>query len=319
VSDAGRAGSLLDLQPAVADLRSEVLRGLRQRPKALPSKFFYDERGSALFDQICELPEYYLTRAEVEILTAHGAEIGAALGPGATVVGYGTGRGTKTRLLLDHLDSPRAYVPIDIARGELERAAAELEARYPGLQVLPVCADFTAPRPLPAAAPAERRLVFFPGSTIGNFHPPEARAFLARGRQEAPRLLVGVDLKKDPAVLHAAYNDPSGVTAAFNKNLLARLNRELGADFDLEAFDHYAPYEPVAGRVAMYLVARRAQSVRVAREAFVFAEGEAVATEWSYKYSPADFEELARSAGWTPERQWLDAARRFAVFLLRVQ
>jgi len=306
----------LDLAPAAASLRGDVLRGLAQTPKALPSKYFYDELGSALFDRICELPEYYLTRAEVELLAKNGAEMAAAIGPGSTVVGYGTGRGTKTRLLLDHLDSPRAYVPIDIARGELEQAAAALAARYPGLQVLPVCADFTAVHTLPAAAPAHGRLVFFPGSTIGNFEPAAARAFLARARDVGSRMLIGVDLKKDPAILHAAYNDAAGTTAEFNKNLLARLNRELGADFDLDAFDHYAPYEPVPGRVAMYLVSRRAQTVSVAGERIAFAEGEAINTEWSYKYSPLEFERLAAAAGWRVERLWRDAAGRFAVFLL---
>jgi dimethylhistidine N-methyltransferase len=307
---------MLGLEPAAATLRSDALAGLRRAPKTLPSKYFYDERGSALFDRICELPEYYLTRAEVGLLAGHGAEMAAAIGPGATVIGYGTGRGTKTRLLLDHLRAPRAYVPIDIARGELEQAAAALRARYPALQVLPVCADFTAAHELPDATPPERRLVFFPGSTIGNFQPAEARAFLARARAVGSRMLIGVDLKKDPAVLHAAYNDASGTTAAFNKNLLARLNRELGADFDLGAFDHYAPYEPVAGRVAMYLVSRRSQTASIAGESIRFAEGEALHTESSYKYSPVEFERLAGAAGWRVERLWRDGGGRFADFLL---
>lgn len=305
--------AILEAAPPVERLAEEVLGGLRARPRTLPCKYFYDERGSQLFARICELPEYYPTRTELAIMERHGAEMAAAVGPGATLIEFGSGEGVKTRLLLDRLDAPRAYVPIDIARAELERAAGALAARYPGLAVLPVWADFGERLLLPQATPRARRVVYFPGSTIGNFSPAPARDFLRRLGELAEGLLIGVDLKKDPAILHAAYNDAAGVTAEFNRNLLARLNRELEADFDLAAFAHYAPYEPAAGRIAMYLVAQRDQIVAVAGETFAFAEGEAISTEWSYKYTLAEFAALARAAGWRRRRVWTDERRLFSV------
>ncbi|HEX4953835.1 MAG TPA: L-histidine N(alpha)-methyltransferase [Thermoanaerobaculia bacterium] len=295
------------------DLLAEVLAGLGARPKSLPSKLFYDEAGCVLFERICELPEYYLTRTELGLLERHGGEMAAAVGADGVVVELGSGSGRKTRLLLDQLVSPRAYVPVDLASEELQRTAQDLGQRYPGLAVLPLEADFTADFALPTGLPAGRRIAYFPGSTIGNLGLAASRALFGRLASFADGLLLGFDLKKEPVRLHAAYNDAAGVTAAFNKNLLARLNREAGADFDLGAFDHYAPYDPIEGRIEMYLVARRDQVVRLAGQSIAFAQGEALLTEWSHKYSVAQMEALTGRAGWRLERLWTDDERLFAV------
>ena len=295
----------------------EVLAGLGSNPKTLPCKLFYDERGSALFEEICTLPEYYVTATELGIMEHHADEMAAALGPDVVVVELGSGSATKTRLLLDQLERPRAYVPVDLALAELERSASELRERYPDLAVVPRAADFSAPFALPANLPEGRRAAYFPGSTIGNFEAEEARALLARIASFAEDLLLGFDLKKDPALLHAAYNDARGVTAAFNLNLLARLNREFSADFDLGAFDHYAPYNPTAGRIEMYLIARRALEVHLAGRSFVFEAGEAILTEHSHKYTVAGMKTLAAAGGWQIERAWTDPEALFAVALLR--
>lgn len=308
--------------PQKADFRAQVLHGLGQSRKHLPCKFFYDRRGSQLFDQICELPEYYLTRTELGILEAHVQEMADAIGARCLLVEYGSGSSRKIRLLLDHLRDPAAYVPFDISREHLLDAAARLAAAYPRLNILPVCADYTRPFELPACDGASRTVVYFPGSTIGNFDPHEARAFL---RAAADRcgpgggLLIGVDLKKDPAVLHAAYNDAAGVTAAFNLNLLVRINRELDGNFNLDRFAHYAFYNPRLGRIEMHLISQADQVVTIGGHRIAFGEGETIFTEGSYKYTLGEFQSLARSSGWEVQTVWTDPRELFSVQYLRVR
>lgn len=312
-----RAIEVHDLSPPKPDLIEEVLRGLATRPRSLPCKLFYDELGSALFDRICELPEYYPTRTETAILRSTGDEIAASIGPGAIVIEFGSGSSVKTRLLLDVLVEPKGYVPIDISREHLERSAAALAAEYPDLDILPVCADYTRDVSLPRLVDrVARRVVFFPGSTVGNFEPTEVVEFLRRVRALVGRrggLLIGVDLKKDAAVLDAAYNDAEGVTAAFNRNVLVHLNRELGADFDVEAWEHRAFYDERLGRIEMHLVSSRAQSVTIGGRRIDFAAGETIHTENSYKYAVEEFVELARAAGFPSGRVWIDDAALFSV------
>lgn len=302
--------------------RADVLLGLGLTPKRLAPKYFYDRAGSLLFDAICELPEYYVTRAETSIMRARVHEIVASWGPRVRLVEPGAGSGTKTRLVLEALGPERCveYVPVDISREHLTHAAAALRADHPWLKVTPLAADFAAELPVAASDDGARTVVYFPGSTIGNFDPPEAERLLARFRRAAGAsgtVVLGVDLKKDPATLHAAYNDASGVTAAFNRNVLGRMNRELGASFDVDAFAHYAFYEPVRGRIEMHLVSLRRQEVTVAGTRFRFAEGESIHTECSYKYDLPTAERLARSAGLHLLDAWLDDERRFAVLELR--
>lgn len=304
-------------------LLAEVLVGLQQSPRAIPSKFFYDARGSQLFDRICELEAYYPTRTERAIMERHVAEMVERIGPRGLLVEYGSGSSVKTRILLDHLPQPAGYMPIDISCAHLMQAARALAERYAALPIYPVCADYTQLLELPAVEGMAKTVVFFPGSTIGNFTPLEARAFLQRvavlcGRRGGGGLLIGVDLKKEPAVLHAAYNDPEGVTAAFNKNVLVRLNRELGADFNVDRFAHYAFYEPVHGRVEMHLVSLADQTVTLGPVRVDLVEGESIRTEYSYKYTRAGFAALAASAGFTVAHVWTDARRRFSVQYLTV-
>ena len=312
-----------------AEFRDAVLAGLARSPRAVPPKFLYDARGSELFDAICELPEYYLTRTETGILTDCAAELARLAGPGCALVEFGSGSSVKTRLLLDAMPDLAAYVPIDISRQHLDATAERLRRDYPRLRVEPVCADYMALETLPIdlnggdlnggdvnGAP---RLGFFPGSTIGNLEPHEATAFLRRARTllgDRGALVLGVDLKKDPKRLHDAYNDSAGVTAAFTLNLLRRMNRELGATFDTAKFVHDAWYDPVEGRIEIYFRSLAVQSVTVAGRPFAFAEGERVHTEYSYKYDDADIAALARSAGFTIDRTWTDPARQFAVVYL---
>ncbi len=297
----------------------DVARGLRGRPKAIPCKYFYDYRGAQLFDQICRLAAYYPTRAELDILRQHGADIASAAGAESDIVELGSGAALKTRLLLSALGMPRRYVPVDVSGEQLEATAAALRGEYPGLEVEPVCADFTQPFSVRPPEPGRRLLVFFPGSTIGNFSPIEAAALMARMRRTCGptgALLVGIDLKKDPAVLHRAYNDEKGVTAAFNMNLLVRANRELGADFALERFRHYAFYNPLEGRIEMNLVSLERHAVSIAGEHFELEAGEPITTEYSYKYELGQFAELAAAAGLGARQAWLDANRWFAVVYL---
>ena len=299
---------------------SEVLAGLSATPKRISPKWLYDERGSHLFDRITELEEYYPTRIETGILSRNVDEIAGALGEGSVLIEYGSGSSSKTRILLDRLRRLAAYVPIDISRDHLLKSAEALRAEYPSLPVVPVVADYTESYELPPEVDhGAHRVVFFPGSTIGNFHPVEARRFLegvARVCDHDGGLLIGFDLKKDPAVIHGAYNDAQGVTAEFNLNLMRRMNRELGADFDTGAFLPYAFYNPREGRVEMHLVSMRAQDVRIAGRTFSFAEGESLWTESSYKFSQVEFEALASEAGFDVVRTWTDPARLFAVMYL---
>lgn len=319
---AAAAVPLVDLRPEAGSFRDDVIAGLSQSARSLPPKYFYDARGSELFEAICELPEYYPTRTEVALMLDRGAAMARHPGPGCAVIEYGSGSGRKTRILLEAL-RPRAYVPIDIAREQLEKTAAEISRAFPGVAVTAVCADYSRPLELPrGAVPASaRRVVYFPGSTIGNLTPPEAAAFLDVARRLAGAgggMLVGVDLKKDSARLNAAYNDARGVTARFNLNLLARINRELGGDFDLSAFRHHAFYNQRLGRVEMHLVSLRQQRVRVDGVSFSFRGGETIHTESSYKYTATEFQALARGAGFEPVEYWTDAEALFAVHYLAV-
>ena len=308
---------LRDYLPPQDSMRAEVLAGLRGRQKTLPSKLLYDERGSELFEQICETEEYYPTRTELGILRGHGPEIGASIGAQPLLIEYGSGSSRKTRILLDHLEDPVGYVPIEISRHALQKSSRSLAAAYPGLEVLPVCADYTTefPIPQPTRQPA-CRLLYFPGSTIGNFEPARARDFLAHMGRMVGRggsVLLGVDLKKQTAVLEKAYNDPKGVTAAFNCNILRHINRELGARFPLDIFHHRSIYNAEKGRVEMHLVCERELALDCAGATIHFGVGETIHTENSYKYSLAEFAVLAGSAQLRVARVWTDSQDLFSV------
>jgi dimethylhistidine N-methyltransferase len=315
----------ISASPAAAAKQSfsdQVLAGLMKSPRQLPCKFFYDARGAKLFQQICELPEYYITRTEIQILRLHGAEMAKALGPQVELIGLGTGAGTKTRILLDELQSPAVYLPIDISSEQLQKSSARFRERYPNLQILPVCADYLEPfeLPLPRRV-SSRSVIYFPGSTIGNLEPEAAAAFMARLVDlavEDASLLIGVDLQKDRQLLERAYNDSAGVTAQFNLNLLARANRELGADFDLTKWQHRAVYNPTQGRIELYLISETDQVVRVADRQFQFHTGEQILTEYSYKHTIEGFKELAQHAGFEFARVWTDDAQLFGVFYFTV-
>jgi L-histidine Nalpha-methyltransferase len=301
-----------------AGFLNDVHHGLSSTPKTLPSKYFYDARGSALFETICEQPEYYLTRVELGLLEARGSEIAAAVGPGALVVEYGSGSAIKTRRLLAALEDPVGYVPIEISAAALDAATAALQEQFPTLDCRPLCADFLQPLRLPKTQrPPQRVLIFFPGSTLGNFEHGEALKLLRVMHQEMGAqggALIGIDLQKDAAILNAAYNDAAGITAAFTLNLLARLNRELAMDFDLEGFEHHARYHPLAGRIETHLVSRRAQAVHLGSRAYVFAAGERMRVEYSHKYTLPGFAQLAARAGLQLRHHWTNAG--FALVLL---
>lgn len=312
-----------DLKPAAGSFLQDVLAGLSSQPKTLPPKYFYDERGSELFDAICALPEYYLTRTELAMLHAAAPEIAARVGPRPAIVEYGSGSGRKTAILIRALQ-PVAYVAIDISGEQLRSAIAGLAASFPGVRMLALCADYTRAVSLPEldVMDVRRRVVYFPGSTIGNFTVAEALEFLRNAREvagAAGAMLVGVDLKKDPRLLHAAYNDAKGITAAFNLNVLERINRELGGNFDVQAYEHRAHYNAEAGRIEMHLVSMREQQVSVAGHPFRFAAGETIHTENSYKYSVEEFQSLAREAGFHPDYCWLDRERLFSIHCLTVR
>jgi dimethylhistidine N-methyltransferase len=306
-------------RPRAADwlLVEEVLAGLRATPKRLSPAYLYDRRGSQLFDAICELPEYYLTRTETGILARFADEMAACIGGRALLLEPGSGSSRKTRLLLDALPDLAAYVPVDISRSHLLAAARAVQAAYPRLEVLPVCADFTQRYNLPAPRSRPARVVlFFPGSTLGNFDPPEAVRLLACMRENAGTgggLLIGIDLAKDRAILERAYNDTAGVTAAFNLNLLTRLNRELAADFDLACFRHEAVWVAAHSRIEMHLLSLREQTVHLAGQRVQFAAGERLVTEHCHKYTPQSFASQARAAGWVPRRDWTDTDGYFSV------
>lgn len=292
----------------------DVLVGLSRSPKRLPSKYFYDRRGSELFETITRQPEYYPTRIELGLLERYGQEIAEIVGPRAHVVEYGSGSGRKTRLLLDALEDPVAYTPIEISRAALLASSERLDREFADIEVLPVCADFTRPVPLPEPShPAAHAFVFFPGSTLGNFVRDEAVRLLRAMYETMGNnggALVGIDLQKDPAVIEAAYNDAAGVTAEFTLNMLARLNRDTGSDFDLAGFEHRARYVPESGRIETCLVSRRVQDVHVDGRVFHFAAGEEMGVEYSHKYTDAGFAAMAAEAGlrvvagWNDERDW---------------
>ncbi len=307
-----------EIPPATSDFFSDVIAGLSSNPRTLPCKYFYDERGAALFQRICELPEYYVTRTEIDILDRNRAEIASHLGQNIELIGLGTGAGTKTRILIEALVKPAVYIPVDISEKQLRKSTALFHKIFPNLEVLPVCADYLQPVALPSSRhKAARNVVYFPGSTIGNFEPQETIQFLRRIANVSGRgggLLIGVDLRKDRHVIEAAYNDSAGITAQFNLNLLARINREIGGDFDLNGWRHRAIYNSSVGRIEMYLVSEIDQLVHVAEQEFHFRSGEKIITEFSYKYAPEDFAALARNVGFEFVRMWTDDARLFGVF-----
>ena len=314
--------TLFDYEPAAETFLGEVIEGLSARPRYLPCKYFYDERGSRLFDEICELDEYYLTRTELAIMEQYAGEMAEQIGPRVMLVEYGSGSSVKTRLLLDHLSEPVAYVPVDISREHLHRTADRLSRSYPRIEMLPVCVDFTEPFELPATRrQATHKAVYFPGSTIGNFRPDAARDILAR---IAPLcgtgggLLIGIDLQKEDSTIEAAYNDSEGVTAEFNLNLLRRINRELDGDFDLEQFKHQAVYNDTLGRIEISLVSQRDQVVEVGGDEFEFADGEPICTEYSHNYTVDGFAELASDVGLTLRRYWTDDRGHFGILHLAV-
>ena len=297
--------------------RDDVFEGLSRRPRTLPCKYFYDAEGSALFEQICRLDEYYLTRTELEILESHAAEMAALLGPECLLVEPGCGSGRKTELLLDHLERPAGYVALDISPEPLARFASGLAKRRPGLHVLPLLEDYTGEFELPPLRRRpRRRAVFFPGSTIGNFHPGDVEGFLKRMARlcgSGGALLVGVDLPKDRETLERAYDDARGVTAAFNKNLLVRMRRELGAELDVDGFAHRAVWNAVISRVEMHLVSLRRQTIVVGGRRFEIDADESIRTECCYKWSLEAFRRVAAGTGWSVERVFTDAKQRFAV------
>jgi L-histidine Nalpha-methyltransferase len=295
-------------------LAQDVLRGLTGTPKRLSPTWFYDARGSELFEEICRLPEYYITRTETQILQDHAREIAAHIGPNALLIELGSGASTKTRLLLDELPDLAAYVPVDISSTALSAAAQRIAAAYPHLEVLPTCADFTKAFPLPRPERAASRVVvFFPGSTIGNFDPAAAVELLKVMRGMAAGLVIGFDRVKDHTVLERAYDDSAGVTAEFNLNVLRRLNRELGANFDLRRFRHQASWVPEGSRIEMRLVSTVAQLIPVAGELISFKVNEPIITEHCHKYTPDLFTILAGAAGWAPRHTWADSREYFNV------
>ncbi len=309
--------------PDTQEFLEDVLAGMAYPPYALPAKYLYDQRGSELFDQICELTVYYPTRTELSILESHASAMGKRIGPGAAVVELGSGSSNKTGTLLDSLEEPLAYLPIDIAREHLAEAANRIQAAYPQLEVLPVCADYHRELVLPhPQKEPQRHLVYFPGSTIGNLDPEDAESFLRRLNAlvgEKGGLLVGVDLIKDIRVLQQAYDDPEGITAAFNRNLLIRLERELGAELEREAFAHRALFNEARGCVEMHLVSLKEQTVQIGGRSIPFREGQSIRTERSYKYTLDGFAELAARSGWIVDSVWMDEHQWFSMQYLRIQ
>jgi len=304
----------------VDQLTSDVLDGLRKSPKELSPVWFYDEYGSDLFDTICELPEYYLTRTELGIMQRHATEMAQLIGPLAALIEFGSGTSLKTRLLLDHLVAPAAYVPVDIAREHLLEAASSLARAYPSLQIVPIRADFTQPFELPPRiATAQRRVIYFPGSTIGNFSRNAARSLLESMRRiigDDGAVLIGFDMKKDAQILERAYNDSAGVTAEFNLNALRHLNRELGTNFNVNAFEHRALWVEEQSRIEMHLISKRHQVVDIAGTRIPIEKGEHLRTEYCHKYTPDAFASLAAGAHLLATRSWSDPENKFSVQLL---
>ncbi|MHC4446633.1 MAG: L-histidine N(alpha)-methyltransferase [Planctomycetota bacterium] len=317
------------LPSTVSDLSAEsgvflrdVLKGLGRTPKQLPCKYFYDQRGSELFDQICELDEYYLTRTELAIMRAHAAEMAVRIGPRCLLIEPGSGSSRKTRVLLGHLEEVAAYVPVDISGEHMTRWAEALAADFPGLSVVPVHADFSAEFSLPEVPSARRSVVYFPGSTIGNFQPNAAVSLIERMARLVGThggLLIGIDRKKDTAVLEAAYNDESGVTRAFNLNILHRIQNELDAEIEVDQFDHRAFYNETEGRIEIHLVSRVDQVIRLDGTEFELAAGETIHTENSYKYDLADFDRITFRGGFERQAIWSDPKAYFSVLYLTVR
>jgi dimethylhistidine N-methyltransferase len=312
-----RSACLTEQDDDVNDELAEIVEGLAQPQKTISPKYFYDKRGSKLFDQICNLPEYYPTRTELAIMKAFAGQMAELVGPQASLIEFGSGSSLKIRILLQHLNELAAYVPVDISREHLVAAADAIAADFPDIEVLPVAADFTHPFDLPSPKTMPRRnIVYFPGSTIGNFSPEGALALLEVMHHEAGEdgaLLIGIDLQKDPAIIERAYNDASGITAAFNLNILRRLNNEFGASFDLRAYRHEAEYNEDAGRIEMYLISEKDQTFRIDGQEFAVAEGERILTEHSHKYTIEGFAGLAAKAGFRLQENWTDANQMFAV------
>ncbi|NQW17422.1 MAG: L-histidine N(alpha)-methyltransferase [Chloroflexi bacterium] len=309
-------------QQATRGPLEEVLDGLRSPQKTLPCKLFYDERGSQLFDEICELDEYYVTRTELSIMEKHSNEMAAALGPETLLVEYGSGASTKTRLLLEQLENPAGYVPIDISGDYLLETSEQLSRDYPAVPVYPLAADFTAQFDLPVAAQRRgNRAVYFPGSTIGNFEVSEAAQLLknvAKLVGSSGKLLIGVDLEKKPEILRNAYSDSKGITAEFNRNILSHINVAYRGTFDVNSFDHQAVYNADKARIEMRLLSSRDQTVRVCEEIFTFAAGESILTEYSHKYTVERFGAIARDAGLSLREVWTDPENLFSVQLYEV-
>ncbi|MEP3247542.1 MAG: L-histidine N(alpha)-methyltransferase [Sneathiella sp.] len=313
----GQLKDFHDFEPEQEDFLSAVQSGLSNAQKSLASKFFYDEKGSQLFDQICDLEEYYPTRTELGILKSNRGEIAEYLGTHSHLIEFGSGSSTKIRILLDAMNRPLSYVPMDISRDHLLIAAKRLAGSFPDLPVVAICADYTADFPFPNLGDG-KRTGFFPGSTIGNFTPEDAVAFLSRAKSllKGGGMLIGVDLLKEETILHAAYNDQKKLTAAFNLNLLDRCNAELSANFDVDQFAHAAHLNTEKGRIEMHLVSKRDQIVSIGGTRFGFREGETIHTENSYKYTISGFQELARRAGFSPQKVWTDEQALFSVHYL---
>ena len=318
---AATLAAFVDLEPVVENFETAVVAGLSQAPKTLPCKFFYDQTGSELFSRICRLDEYYPTRTEIGILRQTAGRIAELAGPESHLIELGSGDSIKVRLLLEAMTSPARHTAVDISREHLRISADELVQRFPHIEIAAVCADYTRPFdvPPPTERPNARKIGFFPGSTIGNFTPNEAVSFLKSTAilLNGGDLVIGVDLKKDQDRLNAAYNDSEGVTAAFNINLLVRINRELGGDFDVDAFEHRAHFNSQKGRIEMHLISRRDQSVAIGNYRFQFAKGETIHTENSYKYGVEEFQEIAARAGFRPLDVWTDDEELFSIHYLQ--
>lgn len=310
-----------DLKPPAPRIQEEVIAGLTNRQKTLPPKYFYDEQGSLLFDEITRLPEYYLTRTEIRILKERSDDFARALKKGSWLLEYGVGSGIKSRILLDAIE-PSAYVPVDISSDPLLELARSIHDEYKEMSVYPICADFTNAFQLPSEMNGKEKVAFFPGSSIGNFSRNEACEFvgnIARVLGTGGSLVLGVDTRKPASIVEPAYNDSRGVTAMFNKNMLRHLNGRLGTSFQLDLFDHRVNYVEVEGCLEMHLVCRREHEVEIGGETFLFRKGESICTERSYKYSRDEVENLAAGAGFVVDQTWTDAEQRFMVALMRVE
>jgi L-histidine Nalpha-methyltransferase len=316
----GRIAGFHDYGPLTGDFRAAVLVGLARSPKHIPSKFIYDDRGAQLFEAILTVPEYYVPRVEMALLRAHAEELAMLAGPRVYLVDYGSGSSAKARLLLDTFDRPAVYVPLDIAGVPLLQAAEALAEDYPTIEVQAVCADYLQRFSLPEPRTTDigRRIGFFPGATIGNMMPDERRQFLVKAAAmlAGGGLIVGVDLKKDPQILRAAYNDAQGASAAFNTNILVRLKRELGATVDVDGFRHWAEYDAEAGRMEIAVESLKPQTVQIDEHIFTFAAGEHIVTQYAHKFTVEEFQAIAADAGFRPERVWVDDEQMFSLHYL---